>query len=174
MRTTEENRLAQAEYRDRMYAKGYTTVTVWVPLEKTQLVRDYAAELAGATKQETSDFEAFWQAYPRKDDKRRAMKAFKRLTKKDVQAAMEDVKTRAWPKDKKFCLLPTTYLNGRRWEDESAQAPSQTESVVAKLTAARGQALGKLMRSLGLGDGPVGYSEEQARAWAIGKVRQFG
>lgn len=70
-------------------------------------------------------FDRFWKLYPRKQDKAKAAKAFAKLKVTDdlfsliakglaAQAASHD-----WLKDNgKFVPMPTTWLNGRRWEDE--------------------------------------------------------
>ena len=70
-------------------------------------------------------FDRFWKLYPRKQDKAKAAKAFAKLKVTDelfslianglaAQAASHD-----WTKDNgKFVPMPTTWLNGRRREDE--------------------------------------------------------
>ena len=69
------------------------------------------------------EFEKFWSAYPRKaGSKQKAFEAFK---KADVSldvllAAIENQKQSAqWSKDNgQFIPHPTTWLNGKRWEDQ--------------------------------------------------------
>jgi len=65
-------------------------------------------------------WEIFWQGYPRKEAKKKAEKAFKRLSKKKQLAAIEDSKKRYVGTGRHKChmLLPTSYLNGERWEDD--------------------------------------------------------
>jgi len=70
-------------------------------------------------------FAIFWSAYPKKKDKAKAEKAFKKskifngsfdhvLAKLEEQKNSDD-----WIKDGgKFIPYPTTWLNGKRWEDE--------------------------------------------------------
>lgn len=70
-------------------------------------------------------FARFWKLYPRKQDKAKAAKAFAKLKVTDdlfnliakgltAQAASHD-----WIKDNgKYVPMPTTWLNGKRWEDE--------------------------------------------------------
>ena len=77
-------------------------------------------------------FAEFWNLYPRKEAKERALKAWRKL-KADVAliaTILADVKTRAWPADSQFVPYASTYLNGRRWEDEAVSnngaAPSRT------------------------------------------------
>ena len=70
-----------------------------------------------------TEFEKFWSAYPRKaGSKQKAFEAFK---KADVSldvllAAIEHQKQSAqWSKDNgQFIPHPTTWLNGKRWEDQ--------------------------------------------------------
>lgn len=72
------------------------------------------------------DFSKFWAAYPRKDGKADAFKAWKSLKPNaDLQRViLEDLRRRmesggAWYRtEKRFIKLPASYLRGRRWEDE--------------------------------------------------------
>ena len=69
-------------------------------------------------------FDEFWELYPRKLDKKRAMASWKRIALKDHAAIMENIAGRirsdeSWSKDGgKYIPHPTTYLNGKRWEDQ--------------------------------------------------------
>lgn len=79
-------------------------------------------------------FMDFWNIYPRKKDKLRAMKAWDKA-KLDEQAdfIISDVKKRidldaAW-KNKQFIPHPSNYLNGERWNDEIS------ETAESKITA---------------------------------------
>lgn len=80
-------------------------------------------------------FAEFWELYPRKSDRKRAMSAWKHIPLKEHAAIMANVAGRmrsdeSWTKDGgKFIPHPTTYLNGRRWEDEFQ---SKIEMVPAK------------------------------------------
>ena len=70
-----------------------------------------------------SMFEDFWREYPRKTNKVKAFKAFKKEIKnrkmlEDILAALaQHKKTEQW---KKPTLIPhaSTWLNGHRWEDD--------------------------------------------------------
>lgn len=72
------------------------------------------------------DFSTFWSAYPRKDGKQDAIKAWKSIKpNKELQdVILNDLKRRVgingvWYKsERRFIPLPATYLRGRRWEDE--------------------------------------------------------
>lgn len=70
-------------------------------------------------------FDKFWQAYPRKEGKKRAQEAFARIKPDDalldrMLAALERAKASSqWRKDNgEYIPHPATWLNGRRWEDE--------------------------------------------------------
>lgn len=76
-------------------------------------------------------FEAFWAAYPRKDDRRKAIRAWDKL-KPDkplcrvMYTAMLRQKTSPqWTRDGgQYIPMFPTWLNGRRWEDQGVD-PSQ-------------------------------------------------
>lgn len=68
-------------------------------------------------------FNSFWAAYPKKKDKKNARKAFQKVKPEELPALLAALevqnKSRDWLKDGgKYIPLPTTWLNGRRWEDE--------------------------------------------------------
>ena len=63
-------------------------------------------------------FDAFWSAWPKKVDKVKAEKAWRRLTVKDQKSAMADFPNRYAQTEKRFIPNPTTYIHGKRWEDE--------------------------------------------------------
>lgn len=73
----------------------------------------------------SASFERFWEAYPRKVAKQVAAKAWNKLHPNPelvdhMIAAIERQKqTQQWQKDNgDFIPHPSTWLNGRRWEDE--------------------------------------------------------
>ena len=68
------------------------------------------------------DFDKFWEAYPKKRSKLLAQKAWLKH-KPDINVVLKSLimhkKTEQWTKNKgEFIPLPTTWLNGARWEDE--------------------------------------------------------
>jgi hypothetical protein len=75
---------------------------------------------------DASDFESFWEAYPRKVGKKAARKAWERATDKPelsiILLAVEQQKgLEQWKKDnKKWIPHPATWLNQGRWDDEVA------------------------------------------------------
>jgi hypothetical protein len=88
-------------------------------------IREESEANASPCRAAPSRFGEFWDAWPsgqRKRDRHKAEQAWKRL-KLDDQADMiiSDVKRRAvadqqWLRG--YTPMPTTYINGRRWEDE--------------------------------------------------------
>lgn len=79
-------------------------------------------------------FTAFWAAYPKKIGKAAAIKAWNKL-KPDVDLqermgnALEVQKNSLqWRKDNgKYIPMASTWLNGKRWEDELTQEQNQTD-----------------------------------------------
>ena len=70
-------------------------------------------------------FEKFYSAYPKKKSKEQARKAFEKLKPDDelldtMLSALEKQKlSEDWQKDNgQYIPLPSTWLNGKRWEDE--------------------------------------------------------
>jgi len=66
-----------------------------------------------------SAFDNFWEIYPKKQNKKKAFVSFNNLTKEKQKKAIDDVRTRFNDTPFVFIPLPTTYLNGERWEDIS-------------------------------------------------------
>jgi uncharacterized protein YdaU (DUF1376 family) len=67
-------------------------------------------------------FEEFWKAYPNKKDKQKAIVAWAKH-EPDLAKVLKALKTQKnseqWKRDNgQFIPLPTTWLNGARWEDE--------------------------------------------------------
>ena len=73
----------------------------------------------------SEEFERFWSAYPRKEDKWNAYKSFNKAVDDGTMnldmaiASIEMYKrTEQWRKEGgKYIPLPKTWLNGKRWED---------------------------------------------------------
>jgi len=82
-------------------------------------------------------FDSFWKAYPRKVAKAEAQKAFNKIKPDaDVLAQMISSIARScestdWLKDNgQFIPFPSTWLNQRRWEDESTEPSIQFEGML--------------------------------------------
>lgn len=70
-----------------------------------------------------SEFADFWAAYPRREAKREAEKAWMKLKAAEKIAALQAIPAHVakWDnegREKRFIPLPATWLNGARWEDE--------------------------------------------------------
>lgn len=67
-----------------------------------------------------NEFDEFWQAYPRKIQKKDAKKAFeKAILITDLQTILAGVeRLKRTTSDLQFCPYPATWLNGERWADE--------------------------------------------------------
>ena len=69
-----------------------------------------------------SAFDDFWQAYPNKKAKHAAQQAFNRLNPDDdlvetmICAIANQKRSEQWKRG--FIPMPSTWLNGKRWEDE--------------------------------------------------------
>jgi len=72
-------------------------------------------------------FEEFWAVYPKRVDKGHARAAYvKALGKTDTETLILGAKRYAAAQaggDPKFTALPTTWLNGERWEDDATVTP---------------------------------------------------
>ena len=70
----------------------------------------------------SEEFESFWRCYPKKIGKGKAFEAWKKL-KPPLQTCIEQIEAMRisddWLKEVgQFIPHPTTWLNGRRWDDE--------------------------------------------------------
>ena len=87
---------------------------------------------AKTTDYDADGFAAFWAAYPKKAGKADALKAWNKLApdvvlQEQMGKALEVQKqSQQWTKNNgQYIPMPSTWLNGRRWEDEAPQAQSQ-------------------------------------------------
>ena len=76
-------------------------------------------------------FEEFWSAYPKKVSKAAALKAYRKIKpseslQAEILAAVSRAKTSVdWLKDDgQFIPYPASWLNAKRWEDESSASAS--------------------------------------------------
>lgn len=80
------------------------------------------------TLDESPEFLKFWEAYPRKESKPHAEKAFRKAMKlADLESILKGLERskEAWKQnDARWIPHPSTWLNGHRWNDEPAK-PSQ-------------------------------------------------
>jgi hypothetical protein len=96
-----------------------------------------SSDLLLEEKKRDADFGNFWQAYPRKDNKQAALKAWQKAAPNDdtQRAIAADLERRCrssqWLKDGgQFIPMGSTYLNGRRWEDGFVERPRLSERTV--------------------------------------------
>ncbi len=82
-------------------------------------------------------FDSFYRAYPKKAAKVAALKAWKaaKVKPEEMAVILADVERRKnlpdWKKDGgQFVPNPATYINGRRWEDSTAQVVSIMRGVI--------------------------------------------
>ena len=83
-------------------------------------------------KQDSSEFDLFWNAYPRHVGKQKAKQAWDKakVTFAEVEKQIAAwSKSEQWTKDGgKFCPHPATWLHQRRWEDDApAVEPERKE-----------------------------------------------
>lgn len=95
------------------------------------------------------DFELFWNAYPRKVGKQKALKAFRKV-KVPVEillnAIAEQKQSAQWKKnDGEFIPHPTTWLNEGRWEDELAKSNEIPKGASGTLGEAELEAIKQLL-----------------------------
>ena len=99
-------------------------------------------------KQIDERFEIFWSEYPRHEKKKEAIAAFKAIHVTDelldtmLDALRRQKASEQW-QNPKYIPMPTTWLHGRRWEDEAPKAPqknrySALEALMAQTIAEEG------------------------------------
>jgi hypothetical protein len=124
-------------------------------------------------------FEAFWKQYPRKEKKKNASDAWAKLNLSDdqfglVMAALARQKmSEQWSKDGgKYIPHPTTWIHGRRWEDEGIQGdyastpPSITATKFDKNMAVLDKALKKAQEEKG--NGGQGHGDKGLKSFGYG------
>ena len=101
-----------------------------LPKEKEQEIVGAAAPVSSRSRTKEDDAEAeekfaeFWEAYPRKENRKKALAAWKKGQCgkgkfQEIMAALtEQKKNPRWLEDVKYIPHPTTWLNGERWADE--------------------------------------------------------
>ncbi|MFN3075972.1 MAG: hypothetical protein ABT940_03640 [Alphaproteobacteria bacterium] len=93
------------------------TIAVDTHIFRTSLVPEPAPEKVG--------FDLFWSVFPRKIGKGAAELAWKKLRpdatlqRRIIEAVKAQCKSEQWKRDQgRFIPHPSTWLNGKRWEDE--------------------------------------------------------
>lgn len=97
---------------------------------------DISSPSAQRTDSKNEEFEAFWDAYPRKANKSTAKKAFAKVTASLdtlLQALEAQKRSDQWRRDGgQYIPYAATWLNQRRWEDE---IPAQSEQMAAPVNS---------------------------------------
>lgn len=93
------------------------------PMDRGKMTPIDRSKITSLTTNESSinnhkEFEEFWAGYPRKTNKAKARVAFDRLNQKDRDAAKEALTSYPWSTEQRYIPHATTWLHGRRWEDE--------------------------------------------------------
>lgn len=119
-----------ARHRNKKKQEGNVTVTPPDTDTDTEQIHKKQARKPSKSKPELSydqypEFLEFWTAYPNKEGKYKALEAWaeKNPPIDRVLAAIAwQIHTDKWRKDNgQYIPLPTTYINGKRWEDERPQ-----------------------------------------------------
>lgn len=90
-----------------------------------------------------SEFEKFWQVYPKKKSKSFALKAFSKIADKVsvdtlIKAVDAQKHTAQWQKDDgQYIPFPATWLNQQRWEDEDDSVAESQPNVGLPISVAR-------------------------------------
>lgn len=109
-----------------------------------------------------SDFEKFWEVYPRKEGKQKARAAFEKVTVSlDVllKAVEQQKKSAQWCKDNgQFIPHASTWLNGKRWEDQIVSDKSGYSSGERLLDD---DEIASIRRMMATPDIPFDFQEEQ-------------
>lgn len=84
----------------------------------------------------TDGFDEFWAVYPKKDAKQAAIKAWNKLKPDDelkqniIDSVRRNIDGKWKDSERRYIPNPATYLNGARWEDESATDTHDEEPVL--------------------------------------------
>lgn len=113
-----------------LYQEGNQQTTSKQPASNQQTTTKQECKRIIEVKEKDS-FDLFWNAYPRKQAKGAAEKAFAKVSDKIdiILTALEwQSKLEEWKKDGgKFIPLPASYLNGKRWEDQKMNFAQSTK-----------------------------------------------
>lgn len=97
-----------------------------IPAPGTEEQGNRGTVLSCASADAEREFDAWWEAYPRKRSKGQALKAYKAARKSATAELLLDAITEQAPalaaKGTDFIPYPATWLNGKRWLDEEDAA----------------------------------------------------
>ena len=113
-----------------------------------------AGDLLGEHKDLAQDptFELFWEQCPRKTGKPAAEKAFEKLEKQERWAAIRGMEYHAkynpqW-RNPRLIPHPSTFLNGKRWQDEIVEDIDAKERVHASVSTGPAMGVWKAMTQM--------------------------
>jgi hypothetical protein len=113
---------------EREVKQSLTRLNNWLIQDDISVIseqyQDDLPERETETEIELVHFDDFWNAYPRKEAKAYARKAFAKLTAEQKIAALDCLPTFPFPDDKKYQPLPASWINASRWEDETVSDES--------------------------------------------------
>lgn len=86
--------------------------------------KEQKGERKQRAKENEERFSRFWAVYPKREDKKNAIRAWNKLNVTDqmlddILSALEKQKASAQWNDRKYIPHPSTWLNGERWKDET-------------------------------------------------------
>ena len=110
-------------------------VTVTLPSVSVSVSASASESVSTPSSLVLSSFEEFWKAYPKKVGKGNAIKSWGKIkAPKEILELIKNAlawqtKTEQWAKDNgQYIPMPSTYLNGQRWLDESTEKGYQRET----------------------------------------------
>lgn len=137
----EQNRIRQANFREKQQKLANSNVTVALPVTESnatelELELEQDKEIS-PTASVDSDFDKLWALYPRKEGKKAALKKYKEVVKKgtatnkQIQDGIVAYKKhiKAEKIEPKYIKQGGTFFNGECWNDEY-----ESESVTQKMT----------------------------------------
>ena len=137
----EQNRIRQANFREKQQKLANSNVTVALPVTESnatelELELEQDKEIS-PTASVDSDFDKLWALYPRKEGKKAALKKYNEVikkgtaTNKQIQDGIVAYKRhlKAEGIEAKYIKQGGTYFNGECWNDEY-----ESESVTQKMT----------------------------------------
>lgn len=123
-------------------------------LRQDRLVQGSASELRKSRSRTTgTDFDSFWDSYPRKQSKKEAIRAWHSISVEDRAIIISRLEIHKqsdqWKKEAgRFIPLPATWLRGERWKDEMTVVNDAAEKVVMCVDC--GKEKGMIRKNLGL------------------------
>ena len=108
-------------------------------LKEKEKEKENKKENDQCVREEAERFERFWAAYPRHENRQKAQAAFARLHPDEtmlesmIRAIERQKQSVQWQEDGgRYIPHPTTWLNGRRWEDEPPKRTVARGTVIAQ------------------------------------------